>query len=212
MHRDGPHAAQIYLMRHALTAWNLAGRIQGQKDSPLSPEGWRQVQTWTPRLANLGLVRILASDLGRARGTAEAIARVLKLPVAFDRRLREQDWGAWTGQTHLQLKTRFGAAYQRETQRGWHFRPPGGESHLEVLARALDATLEIGRRHPGERLLVVTHEGWMKCLLYHLAIRDGCGHPPVALASYHLHRIVSDAGRLGLDAPNFCALNREEPP
>jgi broad specificity phosphatase PhoE len=212
MRRHGPPAAQLYLMRHALTTWNLAGRIQGQDDSPLAPAGWRQVERWSRRLSAFNLTRIIASDSGRAHTTAKAIGHALGLPVVCERRLREQDWGAWTGRTHAQLKAAFGAAYRRETQRGWDFRPPGGESHLEVLARALEVALEIGRAHPGARLLVVTHEGWMKCLLYHLAIRDGCGHSPPTVAAYHLHRIVSDGGHIDLDALNLCALDPEGSP
>lgn len=205
-------STQIYLMRHALTTWNIAGRIQGQNDSPLAPQGWAQIRAWAPRLADLGLTHILASDLGRARTTAEAIGRAFGLPPACDRRLREQDWGAWSGLTHPQLKQAHGPAYRRETQKGWHFRPPGGESHLAVLERALAVCLEVGRRHPGARLLAVTHEGWMKCVLYHLAVRDGCGHPPAAVAAYHLHRVVSDGRALLLGDLNLLNLGRGDRP
>lgn len=200
-----PGAAVFHLMRHAPTEWNAAGRIQGQADSPLTSTGRQWAAAWGRHLASLDMTHILSSDTGRALATAEAINAALKLPLRTDGRLREQDWGRWTGCRHRSLKKDAAPAYTRQQARGWHFRPPGGESHLEVLERALAALAETGEA--GENVLVVTHEGVIKCLVYHLAIRDGCGCRPAPPEPRHLHRLVRVGTRLWLDRVNALSLN-----
>jgi probable phosphoglycerate mutase len=197
---------QFVIMRHAPTEWNRQGRIQGQQDSPLTPAGQGLIASWCRHLSGVGLSRIISSDLGRAKATAGRLGASLKLPLSVDRRLREQDWGQWTGKRHRQLKQEARHEYRRQAARGWFFQPPGGESHLQVLERGLAALQDIAAAHPGERLLLVTHEGWMKCLLYHLAIRDGCGHKPVSMAPYHLHRLIITRDQLVLDRVNWLDL------
>ena len=161
------------------------------------------IRLWCQHLQTVELSRIYSSDLGRAQSTADRIRHHLKLPLRVDQRLREQDWGEWTGQSHRQLKRDAHDEYRRQASLGWHFRPPGGESHLQVLERGLKALHDIATSHPGERILLVTHEGLMKCIFYHLAIRDGCGHQPIPMAAYHLHQLVTSNGQLRLKQANW---------
>jgi probable phosphoglycerate mutase len=193
-------------MRHAPTEWNAAGRIQGQADSPLTVKGARWADGWGPQLADLALQRVLSSDTGRALATARRINQTLNLPLNHDPRLREQDWGAWTGCSMADIRTRHRARFQQEEARGWGFCPPGGESHLDVLSRAREALLKAGRKWPRQRLLVVTHEGLMKCLVYHLAILQSCGQPVERMAPYCLHRLALRGENLVLEHMNALGL------
>jgi broad specificity phosphatase PhoE len=196
----------FYLMRHAPTEWNAAGRIQGQADSPLTEKGQRWATGWGPQLADLALQQVLSSDTGRALATARGINQTLHLPLSSDDRLREQDWGAWTGCSMDDIRTRHRARFHQEEARGWSFCPPGGESHLDVLSRARRALLKAGRKWPRQRLLVVTHEGLMKGLVYHLAILRNCGRPVERMAPYCLHRLVLRDNDLELEHMNALAL------
>jgi broad specificity phosphatase PhoE len=63
----------VLLVRHGETSWNREGRYQGRTDIPLSADGVMQVQRLGERLRNIALARVIASPLGRARATAEAI-------------------------------------------------------------------------------------------------------------------------------------------
>ena len=155
----------------------------------------------------LGLDLICSSDLGRARATAHRLNRTLVLPLIIEPRLREQDWGRWTGRIHRHLKTEDAERYRREIARGWHFEPPAGESHLQVLERALSALTDLACRPGARRILVVTHEGVLKCLVYHLAIRDGCGQTSETMAAYHIHQLVYRDERLMLRRMNAIDLN-----
>jgi len=201
------HKTTFYIMRHAPTEWNAAGRIQGQADSPLTETGKRWAAGWGPQLADLALQRILSSDTGRALATARQINQAFDLPLSCDARLREQAWGDWTGCTMADIRTRQRTRLRQEERRGWGFCPPGGESHLDVLSRGREALLKANRKWPGQRLLVVTHEGLMKCLVYHLVILQSCGRPVARMKPYCVHRLALQGDDLVLEHMNALALN-----
>ncbi len=181
------------LVRHGRTTWNEEHRIQGRMNSPLSPAGRKAARRWGEQLARFPWQRILASDQGRARETVALINRRLGLPVHFDARLREQDWGRWSGLTFARLHELHGEELRQQVAAGWDFRPPGGESRREVLARARAALADGWRRWPGGQVLVVCHEGIIKCLLYDLARRRFLpGEPRLLRKGYWLHLLEAD--------------------
>ncbi len=197
----------FFLMRHARTEWNLEKRIQGQGNSPLSPEGEEQAEKWAGMVELLMPDRIITSDLGRARQTAAPIASRLKIPVECDQGLREQDWGAWTGRTLKDLKTRAPEALAREIAAGWAFCPPGGESRLSVWERSRAALSLAAEKWPGQRLLVIAHQGVIKALAYRLSGRKFLPAEPELLKPYHLHELVHSGGGpilRRLNALNLC--------
>lgn len=199
------HRTRFFIMRHAPTEWNRAGRIQGQADSPLTRNGERWADHWGRQLAELDVQRILCSDTGRAVTTARRINQALQLPLDCDNRLREQDWGQWTGRTMAAIRKTQEARFRQQERRGWSFCPPGGEDRLDVLVRARDSLQAAGRKWPGSRLLVIAHEGIMKCLVYHLAILQSCGASFERMAPYHLHCLALEDDSLVLEEMNALA-------
>ena len=195
------------LIRHATTRWNEAKRIQGQQDSPLSAAGRTMADSWALVLDQLSWQRILCSDLGRSRETAERINNHLVLPVHADRDLREQDWGTWTGKTLDRVKQEDRPLLKKMVRSGWDFQPPSGESRLAVLSRCRKALYRAHQAWPGERILVVCHEGVVKCLLYHLAQRKFLPEEPKLLKKNHLHLVEQQEDRLSLKALNYQDLN-----
>ena len=197
------------LIRHAQTYWNREKRIQGHSDSPLTPEGEQQAHRWGKILKQFSWNRLLVSDTGRAVTTAEIINSRLKLPLTIDSRLREQDWGHWAGKTVPQIDAEASWAADENINAGWDFCPPGGESRREVLQRSREALREAAEWYPGESLLVVTHEGVAKCLIYHLYGRKFLpGEPPI-LESYRLHRLSCSRGELQIEELNAVELESQ---
>jgi alpha-ribazole phosphatase len=157
----------LLLVRHGETDWNRTGRWQGQSDAPLNEHGREQARTLADELAGEPITGIYASDLSRARETAEIIARRLGLPIAVDTRLREIDVGAWSGLTTAELESRFPEAVAR-----WRNGDPahsfdGGETYAAMGARVVAALDEIAARHAHEHVLVVLHGGPIRALLAH---------------------------------------------
>lgn len=177
-----------FCMRHGLTEWNMESRIQGKTDISLCDEGRDMARKWAESLSGHTFDSILTSGLGRARETAEIINEMLGLPLHADPRLAEQDWGEWTGLTKGELKQVFKKVKQQE-KRGFQFCPPGGESRDEVLMRACDALIDFSVEHPGESVLVITHNGVLKCLTYVLSGLEFMPDDPMPIEPYCLHRI-----------------------
>jgi probable phosphoglycerate mutase len=163
--------ARFCLLRHAQTEWNRDRRIQGQTESRLTAEGEEAARRWGRGLAHGHWDLLLASDLGRARRTAELVREAMGRPdlaMETDPRLRELDWGRWAGASVAELRRDHGDEVARQEAAGWDFRPPGGESRREMLARALAALADAAGRHPGSTVLCVTHTGVLKSLVNHL--------------------------------------------
>jgi probable phosphoglycerate mutase len=193
------------LLRHAETLWNRERRIQGHQDSPLSALGERQAADWGRLLQGGGWTRMLASDLGRARSSAEGINRQLQLPLHLDPRLREQDWGRWSGRRLAEIRRCHGVQLAA-AGRGWDFHPPGGEPRRAVLARGREALLGAARLWPAERILVISHEGLLKCILYHLLETAASGGGVQRPRPGALHRLQSDGRALRLTEINALTL------
>jgi len=194
------------LIRHAQTIWNRDKKIQGHSDSPLTADGERQASSWGQLLLRYSWDRILVSDAGRAMTTGERISAFLRIPIEIEPRLREQDWGQWVGKTVLQIKSEAAELLDEQTTASWDFCPPGGEDRKSVLARSHEALEEAFIRWPGENVLVVTHEGVIKSLIYYLSGRKFLPCEPRLLKSYHLHLLAHDSDGLRLEAVNELAL------
>lgn len=195
------HETEFSLIRHGQTFWNVEKRIQGQTNTSLSDIGISQAEGWGVSLANHKWDRVLCSDLNRAMHTASIINKRLgTLPLSTDSRLREQDWGNWAGRTLTQLRAEEQGEMERQEAAGWQFTPAGGESRLTLLHRAMDALRDCAGRHPGERILVVTHLGCLKAISDHFTeLRTGCAQPvkePELTGKYILHRLRCDKGLL----------------
>ena len=198
------NTTRFALIRHAQTVWNREKKIQGHSDSPLTADGEKQASSWGGILSQLAWDRILASDAGRARATAEIINAVLKVPLTIDSRLKEQNWGQWTGLTVRQIESEARQVLDDQVNAGWDFCPPGGESRRSVWQRSRVTLAEAAERYPGQNLLVVTHEGIVKSLIYYLCGRRFLPGEPAILKSYQLHWLVY--GRSGLHIEKINAL------
>lgn len=175
------------LIRHAPSIWNGEQRVQGQQNSPLSEPGREMATTWGKQLQGIPWDRILISDLGRVKETGKLINESLRLPMHTDPRLREQDWGEWSGLQYGEFLERLAGDFSRQQQRGWNFRPPGGESRLEVLARSQEAFKDAARNWPGDKILVISHEGVLKCLVYNICGRKFLPSEQPIIEGYALH-------------------------
>jgi broad specificity phosphatase PhoE len=196
------------LLRHTITEWNQGRRIQGQFDSPLTLAGETLALQWGRLLAGKSWSRILSSDLGRAIKTTELINRTLKLPVTLDFKLREKDWGNWTGKTMAQLKMEFPDIWAKHKPSEWDFCPPCGESFQSVWKRGREALAAASCSWPGESILVVTHEGVIKSLIYHESTLSDFLKEGQCLMPYHLHNLTFLCDRLEIKRLNFLDLSQ----
>ncbi|MFZ1614676.1 MAG: histidine phosphatase family protein [Holophaga sp.] len=158
---------RILLARHGETLWNVEGRHQGQGfDIPLSETGQAQARALAVRLLEQPITRAVASPLLRARQTAEVVLGDRAGMLRFDSGLMEISHGEWEGRLAAEIREAY-PALQRDWREAPHtVRLPGGETLLEVQARAWVA---LARACEGlaeaDTLLVVSHDGVNRALL-----------------------------------------------
>ena len=75
----------VFLTRHGETDWNIEGRWQGHTDVPLNDNGRTQAVAVAEALQSAGLCGVVASDLSRARETAQIVGAALGIEVALSR-------------------------------------------------------------------------------------------------------------------------------
>lgn len=160
-----PH---LLLLRHGETEWNRAGRLQGRDDSPLTARGLAQADALAAACAALGVTRVLASPLGRARTTAERIAAACGVTPRPRDGLAEMSFGACAGSTLDEVRGRWpGLLEERERDR-WNHRWPEGEGYVDVLPRALAAIAADRPLATDPPTVVVAHQSVNRALIHAL--------------------------------------------
>lgn len=151
----------LCIARHCETDWNKSGILQGWFDIPINDLGRNQALALAAKLGNAKFDAIWSSPLARARETAEIVAAALQLPppVCHDG-LKEKHFGAIQGIPKSELAELNPALLEQILRRNPAAEFVGGESLDEFVDRVLAAMDDIGARHAGQRVLVVTH-GWV---------------------------------------------------
>lgn len=151
--------ATVLLARHGETAWNRAGRVQGWAPTRLTERGRAQAGDLAGTVAARDPDRLVASDLCRARETAERIAAATDLPVETDRRWRERDVGRLQGLDAATIYDRFPRlSLDAAGPAALAAAPEGGESLAAVRDRVLDAWSDLrAALDPGTTSVVVAH-------------------------------------------------------
>ncbi len=196
----------LYLIRHGQTEWNLEGRLQGGKDSPLTGLGRQQAQGVAISLKARPPSLILASPLGRARKTAEIIAKALEISIEKDDRLGELRFGAAEGLALKAIDERWPDFRRRREQDKWSTRWPDGEScedaHQRISSYVADTLNLHLDDHEGAPLAVVGHETMNMILIGRLLDLDPSMVTQLGQPNHVIYRIdgrLVDHAHLGDD-------------
>ncbi len=187
----------VYLARHGETDWNAEGRIQGQIDIPLNEVGRCQAEELAERLSGCGATRVIASDLARARETAEIVASRLEAELEIDPELRERMLGVFEGKNVDQcarLHESAWAAYRTDPARP----APGGEPYDAFVERSRRAVLAVARRtaRPGSPAVIVAHGGVLRAVIKGATRTPG--GPLIMVPNGALYRLLVDEDGLVL--------------
>ncbi len=162
------------IVRHGEAEGNREGRFIGQIDVPLTDLGRNQVERLAPTLMDLGVTRVVSSDLQRAAETVKPVAERLGLMLEFEPRLREIANGEWAGLMAEDIATRWPerfAAYRA----GEDVARDGGERWEDVQRRVRDAMIELASQSTDDDVVLVgTHAGPAMAIA-----RWAAGHPPI---------------------------------
>lgn len=156
----------FYLVRHG-SCDGLGEIIWGRTPGVyLNAAGRAEAQRLAEDFKNVHLDAIYSSPLERALETAEAIARVADVEVQQSSAFNEIDFGEWSGQSVAALSN--DDQWQRFNTQRSTTRIPGGELFIEVQCRAVPELERMSRRHPGGRIVVVSHADVIKAVLAYM--------------------------------------------
>ena len=155
----------VYVVTHAESEHRLRHVVGGWSDSDLTPSGREDAGRVGAELARRGVgagASLVASDLRRARSTAEIIAAMLELPLTLDPRLRELSFGEADGrpQEWLDARIRFP---DPEVGRLDHLVCEGAETRRDLALRTTSFIEEL--RAGGPRTVVVVTHGFAMTFL-----------------------------------------------
>ncbi|NEX22918.1 histidine phosphatase family protein [Thiorhodococcus mannitoliphagus] len=167
---------RIYLVRHGATDLTAEDRFAGSTEVPLSEEGRRQAAALAERLRCDTLDGIYASPMGRTMETARIIAAPHGCEVRPEPDLREIAYGHWEERTRDEIEQAFSDEYDAWQEDPLTIAPAGGESGVQVLARALPVIRRIVQEHRHRSVLIVSHKGTNRLLISSLLGFDARGY------------------------------------
>lgn len=179
----------IYLARHGQTEANEAGIVQGQQNSELTALGVSQAEGLGNELAHIDFDAVYASDLVRARRTAEIAKLERSLIVATKEALRERNYGRFEGGTYEEIDRAYGTiqALLQQLDQETRFRSKpfyDVESDEELVSRHIQILREIAIAYAGKSVLTVSHAGAIRSLVNHLLGREALGIGSIRNAGY----------------------------
>lgn len=139
----------IVFETHALSEDNERGVATGWLPGRLSDQGRTNAADMGRRRRDDGIAAVFTSDLRRAAQTAEIAFGDTGIPVLYDWRLRECDFGTRNGTPAAEVK---------QDLLDFCDRPyPGGESHEQAVARVSRFLADLPTRWAGQRVMLIGH-------------------------------------------------------
>ncbi len=165
--------AQMVLLRHGESQWNLENRFTGWVDVPLSPKGEEEARAAGKKLTGFRFARAYTSVLTRAIETLRIVLEVIGqvgVPIEKDQALNERLYGELQGLNKAETIKKYGEQQVKLWRRSYDVRPPGGESLQDTAARVLPYYDRRIRPEivAGRTLIVAAHGNSLRALVMHL--------------------------------------------
>jgi broad specificity phosphatase PhoE len=233
----GAELEELWLLRHGQSLGNVANDASRvvpvdrldiadrDMDVPLSDLGVQQAEAFGLWLAQQSAGAcpdvVVSSPYVRAVATARHVLDTagLDIELTCDERLREREFGILDLLTHQGVAAEHPSEAARRARLGkFYYRPPGGESWVDVALRLRSLRDSLVREYADRRVLVVTHEVPIIITRYLLERLDEATALELSrsgrLANCALTTFVrDDDGVLQLDKDGWTApLEREQTP
>ncbi len=156
---------RLYLLRHGQVADGHTHLYHGNNDIELSPQGVKQLEEAAGQLREVELAGVYASDLSRAEQGAAIICRGRNIKPQTFPEFREIHFGLWEGLSFQEIAELYPEDLQSRFRDLPNFRIPGGESLMDLKARALPALKRLVEEHHEQAFLLVAHAGINRVIL-----------------------------------------------
>ena len=143
----------IYITRHGQTNWNVQKKVMGRCDEPLNETGLSQAEETRNNLMNTDVDLIICSPLKRAKQTAEIINRDRNIPIIYDERIIERDFGEFEGMEQKDFDFHGYWDYYK------NLKFEKAENIREFFERVYGFLDEITEKYKDKNVLLVAHGG-----------------------------------------------------
>lgn len=157
---------KIFLVRNGETQWNFENRLQGHRDSALTPAGKKQVLHLAELLKDQKIDVAYSSDLGRAIDTGrEILKHHASVGLIQRKELRERSHGIVEGLTQSDVFKKYPKLQVERMQNKFLFKNPKGESYADAQTRIAAFVEELKQKHFSQNVLLVTHAAINRVIL-----------------------------------------------
>jgi broad specificity phosphatase PhoE len=156
---------KLIMVRHGESEGNAIRHFTSTPEAKITELGRRQAREAALKIKQMfAPALVIASTYARARETGRIIADELGIPLEFEAEFREQSLGRLAGLPYesVQKDPTFDA------KQPWLWRPPGGESHLDVRQRVAPALDRVAAEYADRELVIVSHGGVMRTVWAHV--------------------------------------------
>jgi 2,3-bisphosphoglycerate-dependent phosphoglycerate mutase len=175
--------ANLILIRHGESQWNLENRFTGWVDVPLSPKGEQEARAAGEKLKAYKFDEAFCSVLQRAKKTLSIIMQVgghPPIPTEFNQALNERHYGALQGLNKEETAKKYGKEQVLIWRRSYDVPPPKDKTELnpEGISESLKDTA--ARTLPyweekifpeiikGKNIIVAAHGNSLRSIVMHL--------------------------------------------
>lgn len=175
--------AQLILIRHGESQWNLENRFTGWVDVDLSPKGEKEADAAGEKLKSYKIDKAYSSVLKRANRTLEiALKKAGKsgVPVTRDQALNERHYGSLQGLNKAETAKKYSDEQVHIWRRSYDVPPPVDKTELnpegisESLKDTAARTLPYFRNHvlkdikEGKNVIVAAHGNSLRSIVMDL--------------------------------------------
>lgn len=143
---------KLYAIRHGQTDWNITHKIQGKTDIPLNSEGIKQAENAREIFNSIDIDFIICSTLNRAKETCRIINKDKSIPVVYDERIRERNYGKLEGVdiSNIDVDELMNYYIDKKVEEG--------ESIQEFFSKIYSFLNELKQKYQNDKkILLVTH-------------------------------------------------------
>ncbi len=146
---------KYYILRHGEALSNVRDIMSSfpeKFENPLTGLGREMIMVSVEQLSKKHIDLIFSSDVLRTKQTAQIVSEKLSLPIIFDARLREMDFGYFNGKPVSELDDYF----KQESERIKSI-IPGGENYEQISDRIFNFLEEMNIKYTNKNILIITH-------------------------------------------------------
>lgn len=165
--------ANLVIIRHGQSAWNLENRFTGWVDVDITDKGEQEAKAAAEKLKSFHFDCAFTSNLKRAQRTLQIILEGIgqqNIPVTKDEALNERHYGDLQGANKAETAAKYGEEQVHVWRRSYDIAPPKGESLKDTADRVIPyfEMNVVPLLKQGRNIIISAHGNSLRALIMYL--------------------------------------------